>query len=73
MTACDNEADGYGVHADGVNLAGDWFRVDDQNGSAPGCNKTSYMGYELVHRHRAVEERPAILQPDIKGDWAYDY
>lgn len=67
VQVCDKEADGYGVHADADSMTGSSFRVDDQNGSAAGCNNTAYMG--SISRHRTVEERPAWYQPDVKGDW----
>lgn len=70
---CDREADGYGVHADGIDLSGNSYRVDDQDGSGGDCFKSAFMGFELLYKHRTVEERPAFLEPDVKGDWAYDY
>ncbi len=73
VEVCDRESDGYGVHATGETIQNDEFRVDVQYGLSDWCDKSTFVGWEFVWRHKTVEERPAWNEPDIVGDWAYDY
>lgn len=68
VRACDMESDGFGVHTTAESWNGTSFRGDDPDGSAgAACGPTPYMG--SVKRHKTVEERPSVWEPDVVGDW----
>jgi hypothetical protein len=70
LRVCDREADGRGVHADGVTWANNSFEVHDMDGAGGKC-WTSYDKPSGVKKHRTVEE--IKRWPDAEGDWSYHY
>lgn len=68
LVVCDKEADGRGVHADGVSFAGNWLRVDDLDGFGGYCYQSDDIPSGLG-RHRTVEE--IDNWPDAKSAWSY--
>lgn len=69
---CDNEADGYGVHADfDFVYNNEQQRFDESGGADSACDRRGpgAAGLHGLDRHRTVEERPAWNELDVKGSW----
>jgi hypothetical protein len=68
LVVCDKEADGRGVHADGIAFDGHGVRVDDLDGAGGWCYQSNNIASGLG-RHRTVEE--ISTWPDAKSAWSY--
>ena len=68
LVVCDREADGRGVHADGISFSGSSVRVDDLDGAGGFCYQTNNISSGLG-QHRTVEE--INNWPDAKSGWSY--
>ncbi|PJI91025.1 hypothetical protein [Luteimicrobium subarcticum] len=69
VTACDEESDAHGVHADYLTTSsGSTQQVRDGNGANNACEASGdYSSH--VYKHRAVEEWPVTT--DQFGPWKY--